>query len=193
MANKIIRLIYNGIRFVGNPAYSNLLAVEPSTRISKSAGAILKIGKKFRSRHNVELNIRDKAIIEIGNDVFLNSGCIITAREKVVIGDNTIFGPNVVVYDNDHIIRDGRILDNEFETEPVIIGANVWIGAGAIILKGAVIEDNCVIAAGCVVKGKVESNNIMIQKRDTELRPIRGGGYWRTIKMKLSVSMTVLT
>lgn len=79
-----------------------------------------------------------------------------------------------VVYDNDHIIRDGRILDNEFETEPVIIGANVWIGAGAIILKGAVIEDNCVIAAGCVVKGKVESNNIMIQKRDTELRPIRG-------------------
>lgn len=192
MANKIIRLIYNGIRFVGNPAYSNLLAVEPSTRISKSAGAILKIGKKFRSRHNVELNIRDKAIIEIGNDVFLNSGCIITAREKVVIGDNTIFGPNVVVYDNDHIIRDGRILDNEFETEPVIIGANVWIGAGAIILKGAVIEDNCVIAAGCVVKGKVESNNIMIQKRDTELRPIRGG-YWRTIKMKLSVSMTVLT
>lgn len=93
-----------------------------------------------------------------------------------MIGDNTIFGPNVVVYDNDHIIRDGRILDNEFETEPVIIGANVWIGAGAIILKGAVIEDNCVIAAGCVVKGKVESNNIMIQKRDTELRPIRGGG-----------------
>lgn len=175
MANKIIRLIYNGIRFVGNPAYSNLLAVEPSTRISKSAGAILKIGKKFRSRHNVELNVRDKAIIEIGNDVFLNSGCIITAREKVVIGDNTIFGPNVVVYNNDHIIRDGRILDNEFETEPVIIGANVWIGAGAIILKGAVIEDNCVIAAGCVVKGKVESNNIMIQKRDTELRPIRGG------------------
>ena len=87
MANKIIRLIYNGIRFVGNPAYSNLLAVEPSTRISKSAGAILKIGKKFRSRHNVELNVRDKAIIEIGNDVFLNSGCIITAREKVVIGD----------------------------------------------------------------------------------------------------------
>mgnify|MGYP000298760744 CR=1 FL=1 len=173
MANKIIRLIYNGIRFVGNPAYSDLLAVEPSTRINKSAGSILKIGKKFRARHNVELNVRDKAVIEIGNDVFLNSGCIITAREKVVIGDNTIFGPNVVIYDNDHIIRDGKIIDNEFETEPVIIGANVWIGAGAIILKGAVIEDNCVIAAGSVVTRKVESNNIMIQKRVTKFHPIQ--------------------
>lgn len=175
MANKIIRLIYNGIRFIGNPAYSNLLAVEPSTRIRKSAGAILKIGRKFRTRHNVELNVRDKAIIEIGNDVFLNSGCMITAREKVVIGDNTIFGPNVVVYDNDHIIRDGRILDNEFETEPVIIGANVWIGAGAIILKGSFIGDNCVIAAGSVVKGRVESGNMMIQKRGTEFYPVLGG------------------
>lgn len=175
MANKIIRLIYNGIRFIGNPVYSNLLAVEPSTRISKSTGAILKIGKKFRARHNVEINVRDKAIIEIGNDVFLNSGCIITAREKVLIGDNTIFGPNVVIYDNDHIIRDRKILDNEFETEPVVIGANVWIGAGATILKGSTIKDNCVIAAGSVVKGRVESNNIMIQKRDTELRPIGGG------------------
>lgn len=174
MANKIIRLIYNGIRFVGNPAYSNLLALEPSTRISKSAGALLKIGEKFRTRHNVELNVREKAIIQIGNNVFLNSGCIITAREKVMIGDNTIFGPNVVVYDNDHMIRNGRIIDNEFETDPIVIGANVWIGAGAIILKGAVIEDNCVIAAGSVVKGKVESNNIMIQKRNTELYPIRG-------------------
>lgn len=176
MANKIIRVLYNRIRFIGNPAYSNLLAVEPSTRISRSAGATLEIGRKFRARHNVEINVRDKAIIEIGNDVFLNSGCIITAREKVVIGDNTIFGPNVVVYDHDHLIRNGEIIDNEFETKPVIIGANVWIGAGAILLKGAIIGDNCVIAAGSVVKGKIEGNNMMIQKRDTELRPIRGGG-----------------
>lgn len=80
-----------------------------------------------------------------------------------------------MVYDNDHIIRYGRVLDNEFETEPVIIGANVWIGAGTIILKGSVIEDNCVIAAGSVVEGKVENNNIMIQKRNAELHPIRGG------------------
>lgn len=152
----------------------NLLAVEPSTRINKSTEAVLKIGKNFRTRHNVEINARNNAIIDIGNSVFLNSRCIITAREKVVIGDNTIFGPNVVIYDNDHIIRDGKICDNEFETKEIIIGANVWIGAGTIILKGSTIEDNCVVAAGSIVKGMVKSNNILIQKRDTHLIPIRG-------------------
>lgn len=177
MASKIIRLIWNGMRFIGNPAYANLLAIEPSARISKSAGSVLKVGKKFRARHNVELNIRDKAVLEIGSDVFLNSGCVITARERVSIGDHTIFGPNVVIYDNDHKICNGKVLDNEFETAPVVIGRNVWIGAGAIILKGSVIEDNCVIAAGSVVKGRVESNHILIQKRNMELRPInRIGG-----------------
>lgn len=172
MANKIIRLIYNGIRFIGNPAYSNLLAVEFSTRISKSSVSTLKIGKKFRARHNVEINIRDNAVVEIGDDVFLNSGCIITAREKVVIGDSTIFGPNVVIYDNDHMICDGTIVDNKFVTEPVVIGSNVWIGAGTIILKGSSIGDNCVIAAGSIVKGRVESGKMMVQKRDKEFYPI---------------------
>lgn len=176
MIDKIIRLFYNGIRFIGNPAYTKLLAVEPSTRICKSSTSHLKIGKKFRSRYNVEINVRDNAVVEIGNDVFLNSGCIITAREKVMIGDNTIFGPNVVVFDNDHIIRDRKILDNEFITEPVIIGSNVWIGASTIILKGSVIGDDCVIAAGSVVKGKVENNSMMIQKKNTEIRPIGGWG-----------------
>lgn len=173
MANKLVRLFFNGIRFIGNPAYASLLAVEPSTKISKSKSSLLKIGKKFRSRHNVEINIRDNATLEIGNDVFLNSGCIITAREKVVIGNNTILGPNVVIYDNDHMIsNDGRILDNRFVTDPVVIGAHVWIGAGAVILKGSTIGDNCVIAAGSVVKGTVESNCVMVQKRNTEFHPI---------------------
>ena len=176
MANKLFRVIYNGIRFLGSPAYNNLIAVEPSTRISKSIHATLKIGKNFRARYNVEINARDNAIVEIGHDVFLNSGCIITAREKVVIGDNTIFGPNVVVYDNDHLVHEGKIVDNEFVTEPVVIGSNVWIGAGVIILKGSYVGDNCVIAAGSVVKGRIENDNVVIQKRNTTLQPIQGDG-----------------
>lgn len=175
MINRIFRIIYNGIRFVGNPEYKNLIAIEPSAKISKSKNAKLEVGKKFRARYNVEINVRDRASVKIGHDVFMNSGCIITAREKVVIGDNTIFGPNVVVYDNDHLIRDGKVIDNDFVTEPVIIGSNVWIGAGAIILKGSHIGDNCVIAAGSVVKGKIESNNLVIQKRNTTLKPIWEG------------------
>ena len=172
MANKLVRLFYNGIRGIGNPVYHRLLAVEPTTRVSCSSGATLHVGKGFRPRHHVEINVRENAVLEIGKNVFLNSGCIITARERVQIGDNTILGPNVLIYDNDHEIRDGKVMNNTFTTEPVAIGANVWIGAGSIILKGARIGDNCVIAAGSVVKGTVESGHIMVQKRKAELKAI---------------------
>lgn len=165
MIKKALRMLYNSIRFIRKPCYRNLLAVEATARIQKNKGATLQIGNGFRARRNVELNARSGKLT-VGNNVFLNSGCIITAREEITIGDNTIFGPNVIVYDHDHK-RDGHIvLDNEFVGAPVRIGKNVWIGAGSIILMGSVIEDNCVIAAGSVVKGTIPEGRVFVQKRE---------------------------
>lgn len=174
MDNKIIRIIVNGIRFIGKPFYIKVLAVDTTTIIRKTSSAKVKIGNGFRSRRNVEINARDNGTISIGDNVFLNSSCIITARNNIEIGDNTIFGPGVVVYDNDHIIRDGLVVDNEFITAPITIGRNVWIGANTVILKGSQIEDGTIIAAGCVVKGNVPSGTILIQKRETTYKPVLG-------------------
>ena len=171
MMKKICRVLYNTVRFLGHRDYRNLLAVESSVHIDVAKRATLRIGRKFRARRGVEINVRDCAKVTIGNDVFLNSGCILTARERIAIGNNTIFGPNVMVFDNDHRIEDGKVLDNQFQTQAVEIGSNVWIGAGAIILKGSVIEDNCVIAAGSIVKGHVETGMIFMQKRQEIMIP----------------------
>ena len=165
--------MYNSIRFVGYPCWQNLLAVDYSMRIEKSPKAKLTIGRKFRARRNVELNIRDHAQMIIGNNVFFNSGCILTARENISIGDNTIFGPNVIVYDHNHQIVEQKVQGNAYTCESVCIGNNVWIGAGVIILKGAVIGDNCVIAAGSVVKGTIPSGSTLIQKRKNTVLPIQ--------------------
>ena len=173
MIKKAFCVLYNGIRFIGHPCYRNLLAVDTSTRVERSRKAKIQIGSKFRTRRNVELNARGDAQISIGNDVFMNSGCIITARKKITIGEHTIFGPNVTIYDHDHQIDDGKILDNQFVAEEVTIGKNVWVGAGSIILKGSCIEDNCVIAAGSVVKGRVPSGCIFVQKREKSMLPLK--------------------
>lgn len=175
MISKMFKIVYNAIRFMGKSSYMQLLYVESTTKISKSSNAVLNIGKNFRARHNVEINVRDNATVSIGNDVFLNSGCIITSRKKVTIGDNTIFGPNVVVYDNDHRINNGKVMDNEFVTDSVFIGSNVWIGANSIVLKGSYVGDNCVIAAGSIVKGTIECDRMMIQKRTTTFRVMTKG------------------
>ena len=174
MDNKIIRIVVNGIRYIGKPFYKMVLAVDTTTIIRKSSTAKINIGKGFRSRRNVEINSRDNGTISIGDNVFLNSSCIITARNSIEIGDNTIFGPGVVVYDNDHIIRDGKVIDNEFITAPVTIGKNVWIGANTVILKGTKIDDGCIIAAGSVVKGNVPGGSILIQKRETTFKHVLG-------------------
>lgn len=165
MIKKAFRLLYNGIRFIGKPSYRNLLAVDTSVRIEKSKRAALQIGKAFRSRQNVELNVRSGKLT-VGDNVFLNSGCIITTREAVTIGSGTIFGPHVIVYDHDHKAENGRVLDNDYVCAPVAIGQNVWIGAGTVILKGATIGDNCIIAAGCIVTGNIPANTTMVQKRE---------------------------
>ena len=169
MVRKVFRLLYNSIRFVGKSCYIGLLAVEVTSRIEKSRDADLRIGKRFRTRRNVEINARAGKLM-IGNDVFLNSGCIVTAREELSIGDGTIFGPNVVVFDHDHKMENGQVMDDQYVCAPIRIGKNVWIGAGTIILMGSEIEDNCVVAAGSIVKGNIPAGSVFMQKREGCLR-----------------------
>lgn len=169
MLSKICRVICNAVRLIGKPCYGRLLRVSADTRVEVSRKSRLSVGRNFLTRRNVEILVRDKAALEIGDNVYINSGTIVTVREKVIIGDGALIGPGVVIFDNDHAIVDGRVCDNKFVTAPVIIGKNVWIGAGAMIFKGAVLEDNCVVAAGSVVKGHVKSGTIFVQKRPSSV------------------------
>lgn len=175
MIIKAFWVLKNGLRYLGYSDYKNLLCVHPDTRIEKASNATLRVGSGFRTRRNVELNVREAAELTIGANVFLNTGCIITVRENLCIGEGTIFGPNVMVFDHDHKMVDGRVQGNEFDTAPISIGKRVWIGAGSIILKGSVIEDDCVIAAGSVVKGTVPQGSVLIQSKNTRVKPLMHG------------------
>lgn len=99
--------------------------------------------------------------IIIGNHVGLNATSI-TARKKIVIGDETMIAPNVVIVDSDfHKIwpPEERFLGMGFENDmEVVIGHHVWIGMNSIILKGVTIGDNSVIAAGSVVSRSIPAN-----------------------------------
>lgn len=50
---------------------------------------------------------------------------------------------------------------DEFLTQEITIGNNVWIGANAVILRGTKIGDYAVIAAGTVVTKDVPSNTVL--------------------------------
>lgn len=126
----------------------------------------VKIGNDFGTRKHVIFNVTDGELI-IGNNVFINDMCAINVHKKVVVGENTIIGQNVLVYDHDH---DYSVMDNmrtSFLEDTIIIGKNVWIGSGVIILRGSRIGDNSVIGAGCVIKGLIPPNTLVYQERET--------------------------
>lgn len=104
--------------------------------------------------------------ISIGRRTSFNVGCIVVSRSSIRIGQQVSFGPNVMIYDHDHImdVEHGTV-GTGFRLGEIVIGDNCWIGAGSIILQDTHIGKNCVIAAGSVVKGDIPDNTVFIQKR----------------------------
>lgn len=109
--------------------------------------------------------------LEIGHHCGFNRNDIVICRHSVKIGDGTTMGPNVCIYDHDHVFgEDGMV--SGFNCSPIVIGKNVWLGAGVIVLRGTTIGDNCVIGAGTVVKGNIPSNSLVTSGREMIIVPL---------------------
>lgn len=92
------------------------------------------------------------------DNVFMNFNCIILDVNKVSIGANTMFGPNVQVYTAYHPLQAEERIKGPELGAPVSIGRNCWIGGGAIICQGVTIGDNTTIGAGSVVTKDIPAN-----------------------------------
>ena len=100
-------------------------------------------------------------ILNIGDNVHIGIGTIISAMDKITIGHDTLIAEYVTIRDQDHKVEAGKITaQNGFVSAPIHIGDNVWIGAKATILKGVTIGDNVVIGANSVVTKSIPSNTI---------------------------------
>jgi acetyltransferase-like isoleucine patch superfamily enzyme len=141
-----------------------------STRLTTSGGGKLFLKKHIHTRRNVVLEA-DGGIIEIGEGCFFNNGCMVVAKERVTVGKNTSFGPNVMLYDHDHDIHSEKeIHDSGYVTAPIVIGDNVWVGANSVILRGSVLGKGCVVGAGSLIRGIHPPNSVIVQKRTEETK-----------------------
>lgn len=130
-------------------------------------GNNFKVNSSFKS-NNIGINARSRittnekyAEIIIGENVGI-SGTVISAFNKISIGDNTLIGGNVLITDSDwHTVDpDFRFDGARTKTAEVEIGRNVFIGTRSIVLKGVRIGDNSVIGAGSVVVKDIPENVI---------------------------------
>lgn len=146
--------------------YHPFLRVQSDVEI-RLQGGVINLGKGVLIASNSVISATDGGKLSIGKMVGINRNSMIMCHDMVCIGDNTIMGPGVYIYDHDHVFdsTDG-VRRNEYLTATITIGKNCWIGANTVILRGTTIGDNCLIAAGCVVKGNVPAGSVVIQKRE---------------------------
>ncbi|MCO7124484.1 sugar O-acetyltransferase [Sporolactobacillus shoreicorticis] len=100
--------------------------------------------------------------IEIGENFFCNNNCTLLDCNRITIGDNVLFAPNVGIYTAGHCIDPELRLNKQEYTAPVHIGDNVWIGANASVLPGVSIGTNVVIGAGSVVTHDIPDNCVAV-------------------------------
>lgn len=100
--------------------------------------------------------------IQIGYNNYFNAGVKITSRATITIGDNNLFGPNVVIVDHDHSFHDPKqlICKQGYTKSPVAIGSNVWVGANVLICQGVTICDGAVVAGNAVVTKSIVDKGV---------------------------------
>jgi acetyltransferase-like isoleucine patch superfamily enzyme len=125
-------------------------------------------GKKFTFRKGFSIAIEKSGSIIIGNNCFFNNYCSLTSVEKICIGDDTIFGEGVKIYDHNHIFynKEVPIKFQGNSTAAVTIGSRCWIASNVVILKGVSIGDNCVIGAGCIIHKNVPNDSIVMNEQN---------------------------
>ena len=95
--------------------------------------------------------------IFIGNNVYINFGCIILDCAKISIGNDVLFGPNTGLYAANHAIDAEQRLNGNCLGKPITIGNRVWLCGDVKIVGGVTIGDNSVIGAGSVVTKDIPS------------------------------------
>jgi acetyltransferase-like isoleucine patch superfamily enzyme len=121
----------------------------------------VKVGKRTTIYPNVWI-FPGKGL-NIGDDVDIALGVIITTNGGVTIGDRTLLGYRTQILSSNHVIPQGRgrIFGAGHDHAEVIIENDVWIGANCIILPGVRIGEGSVIAAGSVVTKDIEPYSIV--------------------------------
>ena len=110
--------------------------------------------------------------VSFGKNVYANFGLTLVDDTYIRVGDNCMFGPNVVIATAGHPILPALREHGLQYNAPVRIGKNCWLGAGALVMPGVTIGDNSVIGAGSVVTRDIPSNVVAAGNPCRVLRPV---------------------
>lgn len=129
--------------------YYNYSHVAPRRALAPGPGANISPNAVFSNPERIAIGAR----ISLGSRCHLWAG---PARGRIVIGDDVLFGPEVMVTAAGYRFDDGGpVTKQAMDEDDVHIGDDVWLGTRAIVLPGARIGAGAIIGAGALVRGEV--------------------------------------
>lgn len=96
----------------------------------------------------------------IGNNVFFSGGVWILATCTVIIEDEVMLGPYVVIVTGDHSRYERSWRFGKAVRAPIKIGRGTWVGAHGVIGKGVTVGSGSCIAAGGIVTSDIPDDVI---------------------------------
>jgi len=100
--------------------------------------------------------------IEVGDNFFINMGCVILDEAKVSFGNNVFIAPQCGFYTACHPLDTERRNAGLEYAKPLTIGNDVWIGGHVTVLPGVTIGDGAVIGAGSVVVHDIPAHSVAV-------------------------------
>jgi len=131
----------------------------------------ISIGDNVTIGRNAELFVHPEdretkeAIIEIGDNVHIGTYNIIGARSKIVIEENVLLGPYVLIGDHSHAYENIEVpikFQGVTDPRPVRIGRDGWIGANVFVLPSVTIGRHVVIGANSVVNRDIPPYSVAV-------------------------------
>ena len=147
-------------------------AFHKNTNLLITENGSVKMGKKISTNSNVHLTACSDGVMTLGDNVSFNRNDIVICRHHITIGNHVAFGPNVLIYDHDHVFTKEGFKSTEYKTGAVIIENDCWIGANVTILRNTHIGEGCIIGAGTVVSGTIPAHSIVKANREISITPI---------------------
>lgn len=140
------------------------ISPEIDTKIYIENG-FMNIGQNTSFQMGVHLTAVSGGVLTIGTNCAINRYCIFIARKNIQIGNNVIFGPNVLIFDHDHKFSFNSVERDEFSLGDIVIDDGCWIGGNVTILRNTHIGKNSVIGAGCTIKGNIPPHSLVTNNR----------------------------
>ena len=126
----------------------------------------LYLKKHFFLARLISNKLKKKLCIDIHPGATIGKNLFIDHALGIVIGETTIIGDNVVIYQG---VTLGTTLKEKGKRHPTIKD-NVLIGANSIILGNIIIGENSKIGAGAIVLEDVKENTTVVGFKAKEVR-----------------------